>query len=129
MISIYFESKYKVNSKKIISEVRKILKENHVVNAKLSVVIGTRYYIAELAKKYLNETKEEAWEHPVLSFSSAEIEGDYVMHPDEKKYLGEIIVSYQKAIEASKINKTNIDKEISDLACHGALHLIGVHHE
>ena len=78
--------------------------------------------VVEYARKYFdNESEDELNEHPVLSFPSSEVEGNFLNPPDDINHLGEIIVSWEKAEKTSE--------GIADLAAHGTLHLLGIHHE
>jgi len=104
------------------------LKEHNYKNNTVDIKISDHKFVVELAQKYIGETLEEADDHPVLSFPTNELEGEFVFHPNEKNYLGEIVVSYQKAIEYSKLSERDLTNEILDLVTHSILHLIGIHH-
>ena len=124
------EVKAEFDLKKIEDSVLKIFKENNAPeNVEAGVTVVSHKRIVVLAKTYLKETDEEAHDHPVLSFLTEEVEEEFIMPPDNEIHLGEIMVSYEKAKEYAEKNKTSLIKEICDLADHGALHLLGIHHD
>ena len=45
------------------------------------------------------------------------------------QYLGDVVVSVEKAREQAKSYGNTYQEEIADLVAHGVLHLLGVHHE
>ena len=120
-IDIVDKTSSKVLFKKIEKAIIDTLKKHNASdNSEISVVIVNDDEMYKYAKKYLaGETEEELKSHPVLSFPNNEIEGEFVMPEKHKNYLGEIIISFEKA-------KT--EKGVCDLAEHATLHLIGIHH-
>lgn len=133
MITIYSVISHSlppINFKKIEHDMEIILRENEILSAKIDVKISEHSEITNLAMKYWGESEEEANDHPVLSFATQEVEYEnFIFHPEEENYLGEIIVSFEKAAEDAKNRSVSIEESISDLACHGLLHLIGIHHD
>ena len=74
----------------------------------------------KLNKKYKNKN----YPTDVLSFNIDE------KMPDGKYYLGDVIVNIDQAKRQMKdFNNDDIRKEIAELAEHGILHLLGIHHE
>lgn len=49
--------------------------------------------------------------------------------PDGSCHLGEIIISKQKARQQAKQASCSVEEELVELAKHGMLHLLGIHHE
>ena len=91
------------------------------VKVSLSVV-GERK-IRELEKKYFG--RDEVTD--VLSFPLQE--GEAAPEDYDGVSLGDIVICYPQAKrQALQWNKL-LDEEIEFLACHGLLHLLGVHHE
>jgi len=129
-ISIYKTSSYPVSVKKVRSAVEAVFKNAGLGDdAEASVAIVSHTSMVDYAKKYLKETQEQAEAHPVLSFPTSEIEGPFLFPPDKSLHVGEIIVSYPKARETAKEEGRLVDDVVADLAEHGALHLVGVHHD
>ena len=68
----------------------------------------------------------------VLAFSMLPPEeGDsfFVVPPDGVTHLGEVIVSYPRAVEQAQEQGHSVDKELALLVIHGTLHLLGYDHE
>lgn len=129
-IDVLKQSNYPVSSKVIKERVRKIFEDNGIVSdSQASVAVVGEARMLELVKTYLHETGELAAEHPVLSFPTSEMEGPFVFPPDNILYLGEIVVSYPKSVEYAKAQNKLVEDVVCELAEHGALHLIGVHHD
>lgn len=79
----------------------------------------------EMGKKFLKDGKL----HNVLSFVPGEVKGEFVYPPDSKIHLGEIIICYPEVLRQAKEENSLIDDKVCELVEHGALHLLGVHHE
>lgn len=96
-----------------------ILKDLNGKKIHISVYISDDKEIAKLNKKYRN--KDYATD--VLSFNIDELmeDGSY--------YLGDVIVNKEQAARQAKEFGNNVEQEISELAGHGILHLLGVHHD
>ncbi len=125
------DSRYSFNRKQVRAGLEKTLTEQGVdgkVIISLSVV-GERK-IRELEKKYFN--RDEVTD--VLSFPLEEAmpdgrQGVEMPADSDGLNLGDIVVCYPQAKrQAMQWNKL-IDDEIEFLACHGLLHLLGVHHD
>jgi probable rRNA maturation factor len=129
-IEVTKQGNFPVTTKKIKEAVSNTLVQNGIVsNSEASIAIVGEKKMLEIAKEYLGEVGGEAAAHPVFSFPSNEIEGQFVFPPDGVMYLGEIVVSYPKAVEEANKTGKLVDDIVCDLAAHGALHLIGIHHE
>jgi rRNA maturation RNase YbeY len=132
MINILFSnsSKYPVSEKKLINGLSKFFVGQDLdYDAEVSFAVIPHEEIKRLAVKYMDETPDEAEHHPVLSFCENELEDNFASPDNTKKYLGEIVVSYEHAAEESKENSKSIDEIILHWAEHGALHLLGIHHD
>jgi probable rRNA maturation factor len=75
--------------------------------------------IKELNKKYRN--KDYATD--VLSFDIHE------KTEEGKYYIGDVVVNIDQAERQASEYGNNLEQEVSELAGHGILHLLGVHHE
>ncbi len=129
-VNIYKLSNFPVSAKRVKAAVTQVFEENGVRSeAEASVAIVSHAKMIDYAKTYLQESAAEAKNHPVLAFPTSELEGPFQFPPDETLHLGEIIVSYHKAVETAKKENRLVDEVVSDLACHGALHLVGIHHD
>ncbi|HEX6976793.1 MAG TPA: rRNA maturation RNase YbeY [Patescibacteria group bacterium] len=130
-ITVFKQSDYPVSAAEIKKVVKKTLVENGIVSdCVVEVAIVSDAKMDELNKNYY---KDEEYMHPVFTFPETENSqtpsGPFVFPPDGKLHLGEIIISYPQAVERSRETGKLINEVISDLAQHGALHLVGIHHD
>ena len=56
-------------------------------------------------------------------------DADFVSPPDDITHLGEVIISYPKAVEQAKEQGHSTEQELTLLIIHGILHLLGYDHE
>src|SRR3972149_685843 len=126
VVKVKKQSGYPVNVIKLKKTLSDFFKQKGIVSeAEVSVAIISETKMKDLAKKFLKESPPSV--HNVLSFVSDE-SGEFVS-PEGKIYLGEIVVCYQKVIEEARKEGKLIDKKTEELVLHGALHLLGIHHE
>lgn len=64
----------------------------------------------------------------VLSFSAQEDSGPFVAAPEAGGYLGDVILSYPRAIEQAREQGHSTEQELNLLVVHGVLHLLGYDH-
>ena len=130
MISILIktDSHYTVDRdriRKIISEILTAKGVKGKIEVSISIV-GDRI-MRTLNKQYrsLDKTTD------VLSFSlTEEITGKpFVDPPDGVLRLGDIVVSYPKAVDEASDENMLVDDKIDELVDHGMMHLLGIHHE
>jgi len=129
MIKVYVkkQSNYPVSTPKIKRKLAEFLKSKGIVSdADVSVIIVGKSAMMNLSKKYLNESGVI---HNVLSFPFNEAKEDFIAPPDNKIHLGEIIICYPKAQEEANNEQKLTDDKVYELIEHGALHLMGEHHE
>jgi len=101
------------------------MKSNGVSRGEISVAIVGSKKMMELGKKYL---KEKNSVHNVLSFTESEVSSRFV-NASETRFWGEIVICYPKVMEEANTEGKLVDEKLIELAEHGALHLLGVHHE
>lgn len=102
-----------------------LLKQGIVSDAEVSVALVGEKKMLDLGRQYLKDRDL----HNVLSFTPNEVKGQFVFPPDKLIHLGEIVVCYPKAVEEAKEQNVLIDERVYELVEHGALHLLGIHHE
>lgn len=123
-VLIFVESRYKINRKRIISSLKNLLQKHSVVGStEVSVAIVGDRKMKTLNKKYRNLDKTTN----VLSFTLSE--GEPTVVPSETLKLGDIVVSYPQVIREAAAEEVLVDDKIDELVQHGALHLLGIHHE
>lgn len=124
-LSISSDSRYSFDRKKVKSALEKVLieqgKDVGIYEISLSVV-GERK-IRELEQKYFQ--RDEVTD--VLSFPLEE--GIEMPKDSEGESLGDIVICYPQAKRQAMQWNRLVDEEIEFLACHGLLHLLGVHHD
>lgn len=120
------QSNYPVKTAPIKKKLAEFLAKNGIVSdAEVSVAIVGEAKMLDIGKKYLKDNKL----HNVLSFVPNEIKGSFVYPPDGTIDMGEIIVCYPLAVKEAGEEYVLIDERVYELIEHGALHLLGIHHE
>jgi len=127
-ISIQVDEPFIDNIDKALIE--KTAKEALATNKKydsfeLGIVITDDENIHRINKEYRNIDEPT----DVISFALLEGEGDFVMPPDDTLHLGEVVISYPRAVEQAKEQKHSTERELAWLVVHGVLHLLGHDHE
>lgn len=127
-VSLFIESRYKVNRKRVIATVSQILAEQNIAsNVQVSIAVVGDRKMRTLNNKYRGKDKTTN----ILSFSLSEGEAT-VLPPSEKAdilRLGDIVLSYPQIIRESSEQDMLVDDKIDELVKHGILHLLGIHHE
>ncbi len=129
MIKIYVkkQSNYPVDTTELKKSLRFFLEQEGIVSdSVVNIWIVGKEKMLELAKEYLNE---ENVLHNVLSFPASETTKEFVYPPDDQLYLGEIIICYPKVFQEAQLEEKRIDEKVQELVKHGALHLLGKHHD
>lgn len=125
LLDIAADSRYSFDRKRVRGALEKTLEEQDmfkgVVKISLSVV-GERK-IRELEKEYFKEDKVT----DVLSFPLKE--GEEMPEDFDGVNLGDIVICYPQAKRQALQWNRVMDEEIEFLACHGLLHLLGIHHD
>jgi probable rRNA maturation factor len=125
-VSVSKQSNYPVGAAVIKKRLSTFLEKQGIVSpAEVSVAIVGESKMTEIGNKYLKDKKL----HNVLSFTPSESKGNFVYPPDGTIHLGEIVICYPLAVrEAGEENVLTIER-VCELAEHGALHLLGIHHQ
>lgn len=121
------QSSYGLDTAKLKKALSSFFEQRGIVSkAEVEVAIVGEKPMLALAKTYL---KEKNTLHNVLSFTPEETQGRFINPPDGVIHLGEIIICYPKVREEASIEGVLIDEKVIELACHGAEHLMGIHHK
>jgi probable rRNA maturation factor len=86
----------------------------------MGVVVTTDDEVHTLNKAYLGHD----YETDVLSFGM-ESEEEFVTPAERAEYLGDIVISYQRAAEQGPEYGHTAEQEVATLLIHGILHLLG----
>lgn len=98
---------------------KKILDELKKEDIYISFSIVGDKEMQKLNKKHLDRD----YSTDVLSFPINE------KNKDGTYYLGDVVVNREQAERQAQKYGNDLEHEIADLAAHGVLHLLGVHHE
>lgn len=122
-VPIYIESRYKVNRKRIKLLVAETLKNGGILTpSEVSIAVVGNRKMRILNKKYRKIDKTTN----VLSFSQTE--GKYSSQPNDKLYLGDVVISYPVVIQEAALENMLVDDKVGELIEHGVKHLLGIHH-
>lgn len=123
-VLLFVESRYKASRKKINERIKKVLKGQQIVGpVEISVAIVGDRKMKDLNKKY----RQKEGTTNVLSFPLSE--GEATILPKDVLRLGDVVISYPQAIKEAAEEEVMVDDKINELAEHGLLHLLGIHHE
>ena len=92
-------------------------------NIEFNLIIVDNAYIHELNKKYRNIDRET----DVITFALED--EDTIIIPEEKRVLGDIYISIDKAKSQAEEYHHSLLRELSFLAVHGFYHLLGYDHQ
>lgn len=98
------------------------LEHENVTNAELSIIIVDNKKIREINRDYRKIDRET----DVISFALEDYKEDLSFLPIRE--LGDIYISYDRALEQSLEYGHSFLRELSFLAVHGLLHLLGYDH-
>jgi probable rRNA maturation factor len=127
MITITLESP-KINTADtaaIKEAITKTLEKEGIKEGIVDVAIVSESVIDDLNKKYY---KDEVYMHPIFTFPESVTDDKFIFPPDGKKYLGQMVINYDMAINTAAEKSKPIEDVIRELAIHGSLHLVGIHH-
>jgi len=125
-VSVKKQPSYPINTSEIKEYLATLLEKSGIVsNTKVSVALVGEKKMLDISRKYLKDNKV----HNVLSFTYNEVAHKFVFPPDNTKHLGEILVCYPRAKDEAKAEGMPIKEKVKELVEHGALHLIGIHHD
>lgn len=144
-VSVVKQSNYPVGAAKIKKKLANFLVGQGIVSdAEVSIAIVGEKKMIDIQKKYFRETDPTSpfgfrgaskILHNVLSFTPTEVNTlkgarvNFVYPADGLLHLGEIVVCFPKVVTEAKAEDVLIDDKVYELVEHGALHLLGIHHE
>ena len=122
------QSRYPADGKALKERVRKVLVDRGVTDVQVSIALVGARKMKDLAVKYLGE-KEDDEVHEVLSFPYAESKNDFITPVESGLHLGDVVICYPEARKIAIKRNRMMDDVLGELAEHGTLHLLGIHHE
>ena len=127
-VNVVKEINYPIKSSNIKKVLTDFLKEKNIKKkVEVNVSVVSLETMNDLGKRYLKEKGNR--EHNVLSFTASESKEKFVEAPDDVTRLGEIVICFPVLKEEAKDEGLSIDEKVKELVLHGALHLLGVHHD
>jgi len=102
-------------------------------NTEVGLVITGDEKVKELNKTYRgkNETTDVLafYMTPGASWLKSAEKDAFAAQPDDILHLGEVIISYPKAVKQADEHNHSVKKELATLIVHGILHLMGYDHQ
>lgn len=93
-------------------------------SGELALVLTDDQSIQELNRDFLGEDSPT----DVLSFSALEEASPFVTAPEAGGYLGDVLISYPRAVQQAREQGHALELELDLLVVHGILHLLGYDH-
>ena len=129
MVKVYVKKEIicPVSSSKVKDSLKKLfLSEQIVSEATVSLSFVGEAKMMQLANTHLKESNTV---HSVLSFPFLEDKDFFANPPGNDIHLGDIVICYPEVVRLARKEDKLIDEVAIDLAEHGALHLLGKHHD
>lgn len=97
----------------------------------VGLTITTDEGIRELNERYRKvDAITDVLSFPMLEYERPEEAADrFPLPPGKPLSLGDIVLSYPRAVEQAHIYGHSLERELAFLAVHGAMHLLGYDHE
>lgn len=127
MLRVYVtrQSRYPANTKLLKERVRRLLTERGATDCEVSIALVGERKMRELGKKYMKDNTL----HEVLSFPASSEKNGFVQPAGEPLILGDIAICYPEARKIAMKRNRMVDDVVGELAEHGTLHLLGIHHD
>ena len=121
--NIYNETTYNLEKEeKVIKSILKyMIRHEKLKKIYFNVIIVDNPYIHKINKEYRNTDRET----DVISFA---LEDEKSENFSNIRILGDIYISIDKAKEQANLYSHSLERELSFLAVHGLLHLLGYDH-
>ena len=118
-----------IDAASVLEVIRRTLAQESlpVERIELGLVIGDDAQLHELNRQYRGIDAPT----DVLSFAMTEGEGNrpFVLPAGVPLHLGDVIVSYPRAIDQAQAAGHSVEEELDLLVVHGVLHLLGYDHD
>jgi probable rRNA maturation factor len=100
---------------------------SHELPSDPEYVIGVHLVGDETIRALNAEHRDKDSATDVLSFPL--LSGDFVVPPGEPLHLGDVVVSYPRAVAQADEYGHSVERELAYLVAHGVLHVLGYDHE
>lgn len=112
------QKKHKINKSRFKGLLERLVGQYQLDNPEVTLAFVNDRTVKELNKRFLNKDAPT----DVLSFPMRE------KGADGKYYLGDILISVQRAADQSAAKNHSLERELEILTIHGFLHLMGFAH-
>lgn len=125
-VNVSKQTNYPISSPRLKKRLQDFFtKQGIVSDAEVSLALVGEEKMLDMGKRYLKDKTL----HNVFSFTPDEVKKTFVYPPDGTIHLGEIVVCYPVAFQEARTENKLIEEKVFELFEHGALHLLGIHHE
>ena len=121
MFEIFNNTNNDINTSELEDYIKYVVKKLDIENAIFNIIFIDNKEIRDINKEYRNVDRET----DVISFA---LEDNMDVVYDDFRLLGDIYISYEKAIEQAETYNHSVKREVFFLATHGILHLLGYDH-
>lgn len=121
MFEIFNNTNNKIDTEELNDYIKYVIGELKIDNAIFNIIFIDNEEIRKINKEYRNVDRET----DVISFA---LEDNMDVVYDDFRLLGDIYISYEKALEQAEIYNHSVKREVFFLATHGILHLLGYDH-
>ena len=112
-----------VSAERLSAVAREVLRQEDAAG-QVTLVITDDKGIRELNRDFLGVDAPT----DVLAFSAQGGDKSFVVSPEAQEYLGDVIISYPRAVAQAGEMGHSLDLELHLLIVHGLLHLLGYDH-
>lgn len=109
----------------ITALVRSIVLRERPDDGPMSIAL---HFVSDAGIQQLN-ADHRALDRPTDVLSFPLIGGDFVMPPGEPIALGDVVISYPRAVAQADEYGHSTEREVAYLVAHGVLHILGYDHE
>ena len=121
MFEIFNNTNNDINTSELEDYIKYVVKELDIENAVFNIIFINNEEIRKINREYRNVDRET----DVISFA---LEDNMDVVYEDFRLLGDIYISYEKAIEQAELYNHSVKREVFFLATHGILHLLGYDH-
>ena len=121
MFEIFNNTNNDINTSELEDYIKYVVKKLDIENAIFNIIFIDNKEIRDINREYRNVDRET----DVISFA---LEDNMDVVYDDFRLLGDIYISYEKAIEQAETYNHSVKREVFFLATHGILHLLGYDH-
>ena len=121
MFEIFNNTNNDINTDELSDYIKYVVKKLDIENAIFNIIFIDNKEIRDINREYRNVDRET----DVISFA---LEDNMDVVYDDFRLLGDIYISYEKAIEQAETYNHSVKREVFFLATHGILHLLGYDH-